>query len=63
MPVLPAAMSLLRIESVNGPFHECGDGGVPDCWPVVERQIAEVFGLKSKCAQKTTACERGFAFQ
>ncbi|CAN0226588.1 unnamed protein product, partial [Ascophyllum nodosum] len=57
-------MSLLRVESVKGPFHECGDGGTPDCWPVVERQIAEAFGRKkSKCAQRTTSCGRGFASQ
>ena len=63
MPVLLAAMSLLRVESGNGPFDECGDGGVPYCWPVVKRQIDEVFGLKSKSTQRTTACERGFASQ
>ncbi|CAN0462398.1 unnamed protein product, partial [Ascophyllum nodosum] len=57
-------MSLLRVESVKGPFHECGDGGMPDCWPVVEHQIAEAFGRKkSKCAQRATSYGRGFASQ
>ncbi|CAM9625512.1 unnamed protein product, partial [Ascophyllum nodosum] len=41
VPVLLAVISLLRVESVTGPFHKCGDGGMPDCWPVVERQILE----------------------
>ena len=62
MPVLLAAMSLLRVKSGNGPFDEYGNDGVPDCWPVVESQIDEVFGLKRKSAQRT-ACERGFASQ
>ena len=52
MPVLLAAMSLLRVESGNGLFDECGNDGVPDCWPVVESQIDEVFGLKRKSAQR-----------
>ena len=62
MPVLLAAMSLLRVESGNGPFDECGNDGVPDCWPVVEIQIDGVFGLSRKSAERT-ACERGFASQ
>ncbi|CAN0471452.1 unnamed protein product [Ascophyllum nodosum] len=37
---------------------------MPDCWPVVERQIVEAFSRKkSKCAQRTTSCGRGFASQ
>ncbi|CAN0391571.1 unnamed protein product [Ascophyllum nodosum] len=37
---------------------------MPDCWPVVERQILEAFSRKKrKCAERTTSCGRGFASQ